>query len=208
MASWEHVDDNRKSAVRTLNADPVITPRKNHIDIVPLGHVDPLAVSVVAANLQSLIGLNADVLAMNPDPEYAYIPQRRQFDAIKIIKEISRNKQGARLKLAVTELDICTPILTFVFGESQLGGAVALVSLNRLQGGAAETVFERAAKISVHEVGHVLGLEHCWEIRCLMHFSRDIEQLDSLPLQFCSACEYEATRRIRHLYSTLSRPSS
>jgi len=32
-----------------------------------------------------------------------------------------------------------------------------------------------------------------------MHFSRNLEQLDSLPLQFCSACEFEATRRIRAL---------
>ena len=169
------------------------------IDLIPIGSIDPLAVSIVAANLQAILGLNTDVVYSRPDPEYALLPKRQQFDALKIIKELSRETRGAVFKLGVTELDICTPILTFVFGESQLGGKIALISLNRLQEGSPELTFERAAKIGVHEVGHVLGLEHCWEVRCLMHFSRNLEQLDTLPLQFCSACEFETARRIRNL---------
>lgn len=169
------------------------------IDLIPLGRVDQLAVSIVAANIQTIIGMNTDVEDPRPDPDYAFMPQRQQFDAIKIIKELSEETHGAYFKLGVTELDICTPILTFVYGESQLGGKIALISLNRIQEEGVEKAFERAAKISVHEVGHLLGLEHCWEVRCLMHFSRNIEQLDSLPLQFCSACEFEISRRIRNL---------
>ena len=169
------------------------------IELIPLGRVDQLAASIIGANLQAVFGLNTDVLASRPEPEYAFIPQRQQFDALKIIKELSLETDGALFKLGVTELDICTPILTFVYGESQLGGNIALISLKRLQGAGSELAYERAAKIGVHEVGHILGLEHCWEVRCLMHFSRNLEQLDSLPLQFCSACEFEATRRIRAL---------
>lgn len=169
------------------------------IDLIPLGVIDQLAISIVAANLQAILGLNSDIVEPRPDPEYALLPQRQQFDALKIIKELSRESHGAVFKLGVTELDICTPILTFVFGESQLGGKIALISLNRLQEGGVELAYERAAKIGVHEVGHILGLEHCWEVWCLMHFSRNLEQLDSLPLQFCSACEFEIARRIRNL---------
>ena len=164
-----------------------------------MGRIDQLAVTIIAANLQTILGLNSDVLDPRPDPEYAFLPQRQQFDALKIIKEFSRETDGALFKLGVTALDICTPILTFVYGESQLGGKVALISLNRLQGLSPALTYERAAKIGVHEVGHILGLAHCWEVRCLMHFSRNLEQLDSLPLQFCSACEFEATRRVRTL---------
>jgi len=182
-----------------LTPDQAISKPRALIDLIPLGHVDPLAVSIVAANLQALMGLNSDVQASKPVPDYAFMPQRQQFDALKIIKELSKEDQGITFRLGVTELDICTPILTFVYGESQLGGSTALVSLNRLQGNGAELAYERAAKISVHEVGHILGLGHCWEVRCLMHFSRDIEQLDSLPLSFCSACQYESGRRISQL---------
>ena len=185
--------------MKELDNDQPITKTSALIDLIPIGSVDPLAVSIVAANLQAILGLNSDVVDPRPDPEYALLSQRQQFDALKIIKELSRESREAVFKLGVTELDICTPILTFVFGESQLGGNVALISLNRLQEGSPELVFERAAKIGVHEVGHILGLEHCWEVRCLMHFSRNLEQLDSLPLQFCSACEFETARRIRNL---------
>ena len=184
-----------------LASDQSISKTKALIDLIPLGRIDQLAVSIIAANLQAILGLNSDVSAPRPNPEYALLPQRQQFDALKIIKELSRETHGAPFKLGVTALDICTPILTFVYGESQLGGKIALISLNRLQGGSPESVYERAAKIGVHEVGHILGLEHCWEVRCLMHFSRNLEQLDSLPLQFCSACEFETARRIRALDS-------
>lgn len=182
-----------------LLSDQSISKTKALIDLIPLGRIDQLAVSIIAANLQAILGLNSDISKPRPEPDYALLPQRRQFDALKIIKELYKETQGAPFKLGVTALDICTPILTFVYGESQLGGKIALISLNRLQGGSPDLAYERMAKIGVHEVGHILGLEHCWEIRCLMHFSRNLEQLDSLPLQFCSACEFETTRRIRAL---------
>ncbi len=182
-----------------LAPDQTATQTAAGIELIPFGQVDPLAVSVVAANLQALLGLNTRVQAARPNPEYAYIPTRQQFDAIKIIKQLSHETREVYFQLGVTNLDICTPILTFVFGESQLGGNTALVSLNRLQGNGTDLAYERVAKISVHEVGHILGLEHCWEVRCLMHFSRDVAQLDSLPISFCETCQYETSRRLGQL---------
>ncbi len=184
-----------------LAPDQTATQMQAGIELIPLGNVDSVAISVVAANLQALLGLNTNIQAARSDPEYAYIPTRQQFDALKIIKELSHEVQEAYFRMGVTGLDICTPILTFVFGESQLGGSTALVSLNRLHGNGTDLAYERVAKISVHEAGHILGLEHCWEVRCLMHFSRDVEQLDSLPLSFCETCQYESRRRLGQLGS-------
>lgn len=182
-----------------LIPDSITTQTEAGIELIPIGQVDALAVSVVAANLQTLLGLKTSVQNARPDPEYAYIATRQQFDALKIIKELSQEARAVYFRLGFTNLDICTPILTFVFGESQLGGSTALVSINRLQGNGTDLAYERAAKISLHEVGHILGLEHCWELRCLMHFSRDVAQLDSLPLSFCETCQYESNRRLRDL---------
>lgn len=169
------------------------------VDLIPLGRTDPLAISVVAANLQTMVGIHTDILAPRPDPTYAFIPHRLQFDALKILKALSKEMDGAPFKLGVTNLDICTPILTFVYGESQLGGKTALISLHRIQGNDSDLTCERAAKISIHEVGHIFGLEHCWEVRCLMHFTRNLEQLDALPLGFCNTCMYEITRCMKIL---------
>ncbi|MCP4748116.1 MAG: hypothetical protein GY874_18575 [Desulfobacteraceae bacterium] len=86
--------------------------------------------------------------------------------------------------------------MTHVYGESQLGGRAAVVSLSRLLHADPQVTFQRIAKICLHEVGHLLGLEHCREIGCLMRFSKQLDQLDELFSGFCSACEYEILRRV------------
>lgn len=58
---------------------------ESHLDIIPLGGVDAVAVLVVAANLQTLMGLDAAIMPPLPDPEYAYLPLRSQYAAGKIL---------------------------------------------------------------------------------------------------------------------------
>jgi archaemetzincin len=170
------------------------------LDLIPLGQVDPLVLSIVAANLQAVLGLNTDIVQPRPIPDYAYLSSRRQYDAVKILKSLAAESDGAPLKLGITPYDLCIPILTYVYGESQLGGKSAVVSLNRLHDNySRERTFNRIAKICIHEMGHIFGLEHCWDTGCLMRFSKQLEQLDQLPLHFCSACEYELARRLTRL---------
>ena len=137
------------------------TPEESHINIIPIGRVEALAVSVVAANLQTLMGLNAATLPSQPEPEYAYLPLRSQYAAGQIIKEIESIDGGARFKLGIVQCDLCTPILKFVFGESQLGGTAAVISVHRLVDKDPARMYLRAAKIGLHETGHLLGIGHC-----------------------------------------------
>jgi len=166
------------------------------IDLILLGRVNETAVSIVAANLQAIMDLNTDIRPVLEKPDYAFVPGRNQFDAAKIIKTLCYITDGAPLKLGLIESDICTPILTFIYGESQLGGKAALVSLYRLFAKDPAVTYQRIAKISLHEVGHLLGIRHCWKTTCLMKHSGNIEQLDSLSIYFCSTCEYEIKRRL------------
>lgn len=182
------VDDDVKDTERAL------------LDLIPLGRVDPLVLSIVAANIQAVLGLGTDVVVPRPKPDYAYLSSRRQYDAVKILKVLAAESAGAPLKLGITAFDLCIPILTYVYGESQLGGKAAVVSIHRLvHRDSREQTYIRIAKICVHEVGHIFGLEHCWDPGCLMRFSKQLEQLDQLPLRFCSACEYELARRLTRM---------
>jgi archaemetzincin len=170
------------------------------LDLIPLGPVDPLVLDIVAANIQAVLGLATQVVIPQPNPDYAYVSSRRQYDAVKILKVLAVEPDGAPLKLGVTSLDLCIPILTYVYGESQLGGKSAVVSIHRLgHRYSREQTYIRIAKVCVHEVGHIFGLEHCWDPGCLMRFSKQLEQLDQLPLHFCSACEYELARRLTRM---------
>lgn len=172
-------------------------PRSAHLDLIPFGVLDPLAVSIVGANLQAVLGLLTDIRPARAKPDYAFMPVRNQYDASKILKSLAAETDGAHFKLGMTQGDLSIPILTYVFGESQLGGKAAVISLHRLFDIDRQVVYQRAAKIAVHEVGHLFGLEHCWEQGCLMRFSKQLEQLDRLPLRFCSSCEFEIARRLK-----------
>ncbi|MBW2296431.1 MAG: zinc metallopeptidase [Deltaproteobacteria bacterium] len=180
--------------MQTHQSEPPVRPL---LDLIIFDQVDEMAVSVIAANLQAVAGLNTGILPPIESPDYAYVPVRNQFDATRIIKQLAFFSDGAPFKLGIIAHDICSPILSFVYGESQLGGKAALVSLNRLFDNNPETFYQRAAKISLHEAGHLLGLGHCWESFCIMHFSSNLEALDSLPISFCTACEYEIKRHLR-----------
>lgn len=173
---------------------------KAQLDLIPLGRIDPLAIDIVAANIQAVLGLNTDILAARSKPQSAFLASRNQLDAAKILKLLSTETGGAMFKLAITSHDLCLPILTYVYGESQLGGKAAVVSLYRLNDVDRQITYARIAKVSIHEIGHVLGLEHCWEAGCLMRFSKQLDQLDRLPLRFCSACEYEMVRRLQRIF--------
>lgn len=122
---------------------------------------------------------------------------RNQYDASRIIQNLAVDEAGAPFKMAVTIRDISIPILTYVYGESQLGGRIAVISIHRLQHADRQLMFQRAAKTAIHEAGHLLGLEHCFEVDCLMRFSKQVDQLDRLPMHFCSSCEYEADRSMK-----------
>jgi len=97
--------------------------------------------------------------------------------------------------LAVTDADLYIPILTFVFGEAQLGGKCALVSTHRLRQEFyglppdRDLLMERLLKESVHELGHTVELTHCDDYRCVMAASHAVEWIDLKDSTFCPECE-------------------
>ncbi len=174
---------------------PFVDPSARHVEIIPLGDVDGVAISVVAANLQAVMGLPADVLRARPAPDFAFIPSRRQYNALPILGMLEHGSSDNVLRLGVMSGDLCLPIFSYVLGEAQVRGRAAVISIHRLKvhedGTAAvpALVYERLAKVALHETAHVLGLTHCREEGCLMRFSLGVEHIDELSMRFCPECE-------------------
>jgi archaemetzincin len=105
--------------------------------------------------------------------------------------------------LGLTAEDLYIPIFTFVFGEAQLDGKAAVISTFRLRGDAdgsappKSPVLGRILKLSLHELGHTFGLEHCREDGCVMGFSSNLEKLDRKNLAFCDYCQILLTDYFR-----------
>jgi predicted Zn-dependent protease len=97
--------------------------------------------------------------------------------------------------LGVTSLDLYIPTLMFVFGEAQLHGPCAVVSVHRLRqefyGLPADPRLEaeRLLKEAVHELGHTLGLRHCDDYHCAMAPSHAVEWIDLKSSRLCSDCQ-------------------
>ena len=46
-------------------------------------------------------------------------------------------------------------------------------------------------KEAAHELGHALGLKHCKNRFCVMHFSNNLKDTDIKTSWFCNDCERE-----------------
>jgi archaemetzincin len=103
---------------------------------------------------------------------------------------------GMRL-LGVTDVDLFIPVLTFVFGEAQLGRYAAVVSIARLREAAVPALVSgRLTKEAVHEIGHTFGLVHCASASCVMARSPGLAAVDRKTDRLCADCRvrYQALR--------------
>jgi archaemetzincin len=101
--------------------------------------------------------------------------------------------------LGIAAVDLYIPILTFVFGEAQMGGPCAVVSVHRLRQEfyglpADQELFrQRALKEAVHEIGHTVNLTHCSDYQCAMAPSHAVEWIDLKESTLCAGCQAVAT---------------
>ena len=130
-----------------------------------------------------------------PVPPESFEARRNQYYSTKILKEmLGEVPQDALKLLGVTDRDLCIPILTYVFGEAQVGGTAAVVSLARLRqeyyGLTPDRplLLERLRKESLHELGHTFGLIHCPSRDCVMYLSNTVVDVDTRGRDFCMGC--------------------
>jgi len=146
-----------------------------------------------------------------PIPKEAYNASRRQYLSTIFLQSIrdyaarNRNRKAFNRILGVTDVDLYAPGLNFIFGEAQFLGEAAIISLYRLRpefyGETSNwNLFaERAVKEAVHEIGHTLGLRHCPNPTCVMHFSLHIGMTDRKRREFCEMCYLRVQRYVERL---------
>ena len=142
-----------------------------------------------------------EVMSLPPE---AYDDKRSQYHSSFLLDLVREHleKTDADKILGITNVDLYVPQLNFVFGEAELHGKVAIISLCRLKpefhgDSPDERLFlERAVKEAVHEVGHTSGLTHCPNRSCVMSFSNTISDVDRKKAAFCQKCSKHLSKLI------------
>ncbi len=170
------------------------TPSENNILICPVRIRDDALFKLIRRKIEKVFGCVAEVTELLDDVNFSYDPARDQYHSTRILAYLKKAAPDHALKIvAITDVDLYIPILTYVYGEAQLSGRAAIVSTYRLNENHSpivsnETARQRIVKETIHELGHTFGLRHCPEHACIMHYCRSIEDVDRKSDGFCRYC--------------------
>jgi archaemetzincin len=166
------------------------------LQLLPIGDFDGRLLMELAPAMANLFRVPTEVLQMRLDPEFAYHPERQQYHSSEILQGMQQHAGVDSWRvLGITASDLYIPILTFVFGEAQIGGPCGLVSIHRLQQefyglpADRDVLKQRLLKEAIHEVGHTLDLTHCDDYQCAMAPSHAVEWIDLKDGVLCGACQ-------------------
>ena len=165
------------------------------IVLSPVGEHDDGIFKPIIREVQRIFGFPVEKIPLLPDLNFALDPKRNQYYSTVILEKLAELAPPQSVKvLAVACVDLFIPILTYVYGEAQLGGKTCIISTFRLNeeialSEADKTIRIRVVKEAIHELGHTFKLRHCPDPFCIMHYCRTIGDVDNKSDQLCRHCK-------------------
>lgn len=166
------------------------------LHLLPIGNVDDRLLNDLRPAVEETFRVSCSVLPVRLDPDFAFHAERQQYHSSEILHRMQTFLTPDSWRIAgIAAVDLYIPILTFVFGEAQMGGPCAVVSTYRLRQefyglpADPELFRQRVLKETVHELGHTLHLPHCEDYTCAMAPSHAVEWIDLKESTLCARCQ-------------------
>jgi archaemetzincin len=179
------------------------------VEIVPVGNVTPEALTWLGAELELQYPWTRCRIA-RPfarraewwEPDTGRFWADRVLDSLEEWHAAEHGESRSCWLLGVTTADLAAPDRPYAFGEATVGGCCAVISLARFCGPDSDPAAGRALlrlrmlKEACHELGHVLGLDHCDRATCVMFPAAGVETVDRKSSDLCSTCSRAAEQML------------
>ena len=165
------------------------------IYVVPINNPIAGVVDYFMERLPTVFATQVEAYDPDFNADVAFSDSRHQYNSTTLLAQlVSGSPSPASKVIGITNVDLYIPVLTFVFGEAQLGGTAAIASSHRLRNAFygmpedRELLLERLEKEVVHELGHTYNLIHCQDFNCVMYSSSSVGEIDVKGVDFCTEC--------------------
>ena len=162
------------------------------IYLIPLSGIDINLIEKTKTYVQEIYKEKVIIRKVIEFPEGCYNSSRNQYDAECVLKQLPSYKEA--LTLYITDKDLYVSGLNFVFGLALPYEGKSIVSIARLKESFygkkedKELLILRTTKEIIHELGHLKGLPHCPDAKCVMHFSNSLYDTDYKGYELCERC--------------------
>lgn len=130
----------------------------------------------------------------------------KQHSSSSIISSFIKDdtkKKDEFARVILTNKRIYKRGLNFLFGQAFHSGGVAICSCARFFKNNRVTPERRFAKLTIHEIGHLLGIDHCKDSKCIMAPSSNLKEADNRNVFMCErdrekiahCCNHDKTTR-------------
>jgi archaemetzincin len=165
----------------------------NTIHILQLGKIDTTIIDNISKGLNKFYNKKIIVDKAESIDTSLLTKSRKRYSASSILKKY---KDLRNTTLIIIDKDISIKKGNIdewgIFGLGNKPGKICVVSPLRPRWNSTPKLFnERMQKISIHEIGHNLGLKHCTnDSHCLMSAAKGtIKQVDLEKMFFCASCK-------------------
>lgn len=164
------------------------------VRLIPVGDVDPALLDAIRPGIATRFHAPVRIGAPITLHPAWFDDARAQYHAEPILDALIVRDRSHGWSLGIADVDLFIPGLDFIFGEATVAGCCAVIGVARLDPtfhGAPpdpERFLHRVLTEAVHELGHIAGLDHCTDPRCVMSFSRDVDDVDRKGPDFCPRC--------------------
>ena len=169
-------------------------PNPLTIRLIAMGSLPPVILGFLEEGLSRELGAVVRMERNLPFPAACPEGWGQYPGEVFLAALVAARSSGGEVTLGVTGVDLTAPGLNFVFGLADPRSRCALISLARLypefygQPRDPRLFKARALKEAVHELGHLLGLDHCPDPACIMFFSNSLADTDRKGPGFCERC--------------------